>query len=84
MAALSIAEIRRGFADVIERVEGSKERMIITRRNKPVAALVPVDDAALLERLEDDLDLLEAIEAIKDYESAGGVSLRRLKRDLAL
>jgi prevent-host-death family protein len=84
MAALSIAEIRRGFADVIERVEGSKERMIITRRNKPVAALVPMDDAALLERLEDDLDLLEAIEAIKDYESAGGVSLRRLKTDLAL
>lgn len=84
MAALSIAEIRRGFADVIERVEGSKERMIITRRNKPVAALVPMDDAVLLERLEDDLDLLEAIEAIKDYESAGGVSLRRLKTDLAL
>ena len=84
MAALSIAEIRRGFADVIERVEGSKERLIITRRNKPVAALVPMDDAALLERLEDDLDLLEAIEAIKDYESAGGVSLRRLKTDLAL
>lgn len=84
MAALSIAEIRRGFADVIERVEGSKERVIITRRNKPVAALVPMDDAALLERLEDDLDLLEAIEAIKDYESAGGVSFRRLKTDLAL
>lgn len=84
MAALSIAEIRRGFADVIERVEGSRERLIITRRNKPVAALVPMDDAALLERLEDDLDLLEAIDAIKDYESAGGVSLRRLKTDLAL
>ena len=84
MAALSIAEIRRGFADVIERVAGSKERMIITRRNKPVAALVPMDDAALLEKLEDDLDLLEALQALEDYESTGGVGLRELKADLAL
>ncbi len=84
MAALSMAEIRKGFADAIERVEGSKERMVITRRNKPVAALVSIDDAALLERLEDDLDLLEALQALEDYESTGGVSLRQLKADLAL
>lgn len=84
MAALSMAQIRKGFADVVERVEGSKERMIITRRNKPVAALVPMDDAVLLEKLEDDLDLLEALQALEDYESTGGVSLRQLKADLAL
>ena len=84
MAALSMAEIRKGLADVIERVEGSKERLVITRRNKPVAALVPMDDAALLEKLEDDLDLLEALRALEDYESTGGVSLRQLKADLAL
>ena len=84
MAALSIAEIRKGLADVVERVEGSKERLVITRRNKPVAALVPMEDAALLEKLEDDLDLLEAIQALEDYESNGGVSLRQLKADLAL
>lgn len=84
MAALSMVEIRKGFADVIQRVEGSKERMIITRRNKPVAALVPIGDAALLEKLEDDLDLLDAMQALEDYESTGGVSLRQLKADLAL
>ena len=83
MAALSMVEIRKGFADVIQRVEGSKERMIITRRNKPVAALVPIGDAALLEKLEDDLDLLDAMQALEDYESTGGVSLRQLKADLA-
>ena len=84
MGALSMVEIRKGFSDVIDRVEESKERMIITRHNKPVAALVPVDDAALLEKLEDDLDLLEAMQAIEDYELSGGVSLRQLKVDLAL
>ena len=50
MAALSMVETRRDLADAIERVQGSKERMVITRRNKPVAALVPMDDAALLEK----------------------------------
>ena len=84
MAALSMVEIRKGFADAIERVEASKERMVITRRNKPVAALVPMDDAVLLEKLEDDLDLLEALQALEDHESTGGVSLRELKADLAL
>ena len=84
MGALSMVEIRKGFSDVIDRVEESKERMIITRHNKPVAALVPVDDAALLEKLEDDLDLLEAMQAIEDYELSGGLSLRQLKVDLAL
>ena len=84
MGALSIGEVRKGLVNVLERVEESKERLIITRRNKPVAALVPIDDAALLEKLEDDLDLLEALQAIKDYESAGGVSLRRLEEELAL
>ena len=81
MAAPSIAEIRRDLANAIERVQGSRERMVITRRNKPVAALVPMDDAALLERLEDDLDLLEALQALEDHESTGGVSLRQLKAD---
>ena len=52
MAALGIVEIRKGLADAIERVAESKERMVITRRNRPVAALVPLDDAALLEKLE--------------------------------
>ncbi len=84
MGAVGMAGVRKGLAEVIERIEESKERMIITRHNKPVAALVPLDDAALLEKLEDNLDLLEAMEAIEDYESAGGVSLRQLKADLAL
>ena len=43
---------------------------------------MPVDDAAFLERLEDRLDLVEALEAIEDYDVNGGVSLERLKAEL--
>ena len=56
--------------------------MIITRHDKPVATLVPVDDAALLEELEDRLDLVKALEAIEDYDANGGVGLDRLKAEL--
>ena len=84
MGALSMAEAREGLADVIQRVEESNERMVITREDKPVAALVSMDDAAVLEMLEDDLDRREALEALEDYESAGGVSLSQLKADLGL
>lgn len=84
MGALGVAELRKGFADAIGRVQHGKERMIITRRDEPVAALVPADDAALLQKLEDHLDSLDALEAVADYESAGGTSLRELREDLGL
>ena len=84
MDPLSVAELRKGFADAIGRVQHGKERMLITRRDEPVAALVPVADAALLQKLEEHLDRLEALEAVEDYESAGGTSLRELREDLGI
>lgn len=82
MDALSMATVRKDLAELIGKVQYRKERMIITRHDKPVAALVPVDDAALLEELEERLDLVEALEAIEDYDVNGGISLERLKAEL--
>ena len=84
MDALSMAAVRKDLADLIGKVHYRKERMVITRHDKPVAALVPMDDVELLERLEDRLDILEALEAIEDYDANGGISLQRLKADLDL
>ena len=74
MTVLTVAAVRKDLADLIGKVQ--------YRRDKPVAALAPVDDAALLEKIEDHLDLLEAMEAIEDYETNGGVSLERFKTEL--
>ena len=41
MDALSMAAVRKDLADLISKVHYRKERMIITRHDKPVAALVP-------------------------------------------
>lgn len=81
MNAVTIASVRKNLAALIDEVQHRKERLIITRHDKPVAALVPVDDAALLDELEDRLDLVDALEAIEDYDVNGGVSLQRLETD---
>ena len=52
MNAPSIASVRKDLAALIDRVRYRKERVIITRHDEPVAALVPVDDATLLDKLE--------------------------------
>lgn len=51
MAELSVAEARRDLSEALNRVAYRGERIQIQRRGKTVAVLVPVEDAALLERL---------------------------------
>jgi antitoxin (DNA-binding transcriptional repressor) of toxin-antitoxin stability system len=57
------------------------ERILLERRGKVVAALVPAADVELLERLEDRLDLEEA-RALADVEKHGTVSWEKVKAEL--
>ena len=50
---LSVAEARRDLSETLNRVAYRGERVKIQRRGKTVAVLVPVEDAALLERLSE-------------------------------
>jgi len=45
-AAVSVADAKRGFSDLLGRVAYGRETILITRRGKPVAKLVPVDDGS--------------------------------------
>jgi prevent-host-death family protein len=51
---------RDGLSDTLNRVSYGKERIVIRRHGKEIAALVPMEDLAFLEELEDRLDLEEA------------------------
>ncbi|MGI8783817.1 MAG: prevent-host-death family protein [Acidobacteriota bacterium] len=44
----------------------SKERVILTRRGKKLAAVVPIEDVKILEELEDRIDLEEAERILAD------------------
>lgn len=76
--ASSIA--RSEFADIVNRAAYAGERVIVHRRKKPVAAVVPLEDLALLEELEDRMDLEEARKRLKEPT----VPWSKIKKDLGL
>ena len=47
--ALSVAEAKRRFSDVLGAVRHRGDRVIVERRGRPIAAIVPLDDLARLE-----------------------------------
>ena len=49
MSELTSMEARDGFSDALNRAAYGRERIVITRRGRPLAVLVPVAD---LEQLE--------------------------------
>ncbi|MFQ5794744.1 MAG: type II toxin-antitoxin system Phd/YefM family antitoxin [Candidatus Bipolaricaulia bacterium] len=48
--------LRNQIGDLLARVIYLKERVIIERRDKPVAALISLEDLRVLERFEDERD----------------------------
>lgn len=60
MSNLTVAEARDQFAEILNRAAYGKERIIVMRRNKKMAALVSIEDLEALEALEDQLDTREA------------------------
>lgn len=56
VSKLTTSTARTKFADLINRAEYAGERSIVHRRNKPVAAIVPIRDLEVIERCEEELD----------------------------
>ena len=78
---IRITDIRDNLAEALNRVAYGGERIVVERRGKGVAALVSMDDLALLERLEDQADIKAARKALKEK---GGITLDDYKKKLAL
>lgn len=57
MTKISTAEARNDFADVINRASFGKERFVLTRRGKELVAIISIEDLALLEEMEDQMDV---------------------------
>ncbi len=85
MTHLNVSKAREEFPNVVNRAYG-KERTIVSRREKDLAAVIPVDDLHLLERLTqeemDRQDLKDARAAMKGAKKKGTIPLRDLMREL--
>ena len=81
---VSVSEARETFAELVNRAAYRHERVLVARRGRPVAAIVPIEDVELLERMEDQLDLQDAIEALNDPENAKPIPWEDVKAELGL
>ena len=84
MAHLPSSKAREGFADTINRVAFGKERVVLRRRGKEVAAVVSMEDLRLLEDLEDRIDLVDARAALAETKKKGAKSLDAIIKELGL
>jgi prevent-host-death family protein len=86
MVKFSTAEAREKLGIIIQRAAVEKERIILTRRGKELAALVPMEDMRFLEELEDRLDLEEARAALAEAKADPERSIpwEKLKAELGL
>lgn len=82
--SVSTVKAREQLLTVINRAAFGKERIVLTRRGKEVAAVVPIEDMKLLEELEDRIDLEEARAALAEAKSKGTIPWKKLKADLGL
>ncbi len=69
------------LAEAAAHAEQDKDRVLLTRDGKAVAAVVPIEDVAVLEALEDEQDARAAEEALARWEAEGrppGATLEEL------
>src|SRR5207244_11083346 len=84
MVRVEATAARNGFADLINKVRYGSDRVLIARRGKDVAAIIPVEDLRLLELLEDQMDIEAARKALANPKNKVRVPLETLKRRLGL
>ncbi|MGD0382151.1 MAG: type II toxin-antitoxin system Phd/YefM family antitoxin [Thermoguttaceae bacterium] len=82
MTALSVTEIRDNLSDAINRVAYQGERIIVRRSGHDVLAMIPINDLALLEKIEDEIDIRDAEKILAG--SGKRIPYEKLRKELGL
>jgi prevent-host-death family protein len=81
---ISIVDARSEFSNLVNRAAFGKERIVLSRHGRALVAIVPVEDVELIERLQDQIDIGDALQARNEAERVGAKSLSQLKKELKL
>ncbi len=79
---INTVEAKEEFAELINRVSHHKDRIILLRRDKEVAAIIPIEDLQSLQVCKDKSDLDEAVSALNEARKQGTLPLEALKETL--
>jgi len=64
---LPLAQVKSKFSEMVDRVEHTHDRIVVTRNGRPAAVMISPDDLA---SLEDTLELLSDPEAMRELAEA--------------
>lgn len=84
MKHVTTAEARKNMAELLNRAAYGGERFVVTRHGKELVAIVPLEDATLLDRLRGFLEKRDFEAALREVAEAGTVSWDEVRRDLDL
>jgi len=88
MTTVSAEKARNSFSEIVSHAAFSKERFVITRNGKKVAAIIPIEELEFLERmmerLEDELDSEDIEAALDEVRQGKTIPWEQVKRDLNL
>jgi len=86
MTRKGTSEVRSDFSGTLDRVAKRRDRIVLQKRGKDVAVLVPMEDLAMLEELEDKLDVLDGLRAEAEAAAKGEkpIPWDQAKRELGL
>ena len=82
MAAKTASDVRENWGETLDGVLYRGDRVVITKSGKPAAALVSTEDLALLELIEDRIDIELIREALS--ESDERIPFSKIRADLKL
>jgi prevent-host-death family protein len=80
--SINTADAKEEFSELINRVVHNKERIILTRRGKEIAAIVPLEDLYMLQKSQSRNDLEEAVSALQEARNQGTITLDDLKEKI--
>jgi prevent-host-death family protein len=87
MTRVSVAEVRRDLASILNRVSFNKDRVVITRHDADFAALISIDELRLLDALiakwEDEEDIADSEIALLEARE-NSIAWEDVKRELDL
>ena len=79
---VTIEQVRVGLSDVVSRAQYAGERVVVTRRGKPAAAIVSIEDLELLQRLEDEIDAEAIREALQEARDGKALPWSQVRESL--